>query len=150
MASTVLAIVSASCMLPLVAAGRQAQEADRLKYAVEIGQALIEEITARPVVDSRVSDTVLGPSAMETSRKAYLNVDAFNGFTESGQPLQDYEGATMAGTALQGFWRTASTQYVTYSGQVSGDTSSFVLVTVNVYYGTRLMTTFSRLAAVEQ
>ena len=82
--------------------------------------------------------------------ETWLPKERLNGFTESGQPLQDYEGANVAGAALQGFWRTASAQYVTYTGQVTGDTSSFVRVTVNVYYGTRLMTTFNRLAAVEQ
>src|SRR5262249_34664162 len=101
-ASLVLAIVTAACALPLVAAAQQTQEADRLKYAVELGQALMDEIMARPVMDSRVNDTVPGPSEIETSRKAFLNVDAFNGFTEFGSAAPiDYEGAAMSGIALQ-------------------------------------------------
>jgi len=150
LASVVLAIVAAACTLPMISAAQDASAADRLKYAVEFGQALMQEIVARPVADARVTDTVPGPSPIETSRKAYLNVDAFNGLTEFGAGLTDYEGATMAGATLQGFWRTASTQYVTYTGQVTGDTTSFVLITVQVYYGTRLMTTLTRLTAVEQ
>lgn len=150
MAALVLSIVASSVMLPLLAAASRNDEAVRLKYAVELAQALIDEIAARPLQDSRVSDTVLGPSASETSRKAYVNVDAFDGFSESSDKiLRDYEGAAVAGDAMQGFWRTASVQYVTFSGQVAGDTSALALITVNVYAGTRLYTTLTRLVAVE-
>ncbi len=150
MAALVLAITAGSVMLPMLAAAERNDEAVRLKYAIELGQALLDEIAARPVQDSRVSDTTLGPSAAETSRKAYVNVDAFDGFSESSDKiLRDYESAAVAGDAIQGFWRTSSVQYVNYAGQYAGDTNAFALITVNVYSGNRLMVTLTRLVTVE-
>ena len=150
LASVVMATVATSCMLPLLASAQQVQESERIKYATELGQALMEEISARAVSDARVSGTVLGPGPGETSRKAYCNVDAFHGLSETTDGvLRDYEGAAVAGSALSGFTRSATVQYVNYAGQAVGDTGSFVLITVNVFHGSRPLATFTRLMTVE-
>ena len=151
MASVVLAIVAASCTLPLTAAAKQLADAEQLRYATELGQALIDEIAARPVTDARVADKVPGPSALETSRKAYLNTDAFNGFAESSDKVaRDYEGTAIAGDTISGYWRTASVQYVSFAGQMTGDDNAFALVTVRVYFNTQQVATLTRLLSVEQ
>lgn len=149
LASVVLAVVSAAASLPILAAAENAREAERLRYATEMGQALIDEILARPLVDTRVGDRTLGPSAAETSRKAYVNVDAFNGLTESSLKPADYTGAAVGDATVQGFWRAATVKYVSFAGQPAGDTAGFALIQVEVFYQTTLMVTFTRLVAAE-
>lgn len=149
-ASLVMAIVAASATLPLVAGEQQRQEADKLKYAVQIGQALMAEVLARPLATAAVADKVLGPSGLETSRKAYLNVDAFHGYQESDRVVKSYDGNAIADSSVSGFWRSVSVQFVTFSGQVVGDNYSLALVQVDVYHGSTRLVRFSRVVSVEE
>jgi len=150
MASVVLAIVAASATLPVIAGVQNIQEAERLRHAVEIGQALMDEIRARPFGDVRVPDKTRGPSGLEISRLSFLNVDAFHGFSESDKVLRTYEGVSIAEETVNGFWRSVTADYVNFAGQYAGDTDAFVLVRVDVYHGTTLMASFSRLMSAEE
>lgn len=150
LASVVLAVVAGAVTVPIVTGAQNAQQAEQVRYATEIGAALMDEILARPVVDSRVSDKTAGPSGIESSRKAYVNADAFNGYSEtSDKVLRDYAGAAVSEATVQGFYRQASVQYVTFAGQVSGDTTGFLLARVDVYYQGALLVSFTRLIAAE-
>lgn len=149
LASTALAITTSAVCLPLLAATENAQQAEQMKYATELGQSAMEEILARPLVDPRVADTTVGPSAAEPTRKAYVNVDAFSGLSESSQTPADYTGTTISAASVQGFWRSVTVQYVQFTGQPVTDTTGFARVTVNVYYQSTLLVTFTRLVAAE-
>jgi prepilin-type N-terminal cleavage/methylation domain-containing protein len=149
LASTILAIVSAAATLPILAGEQYRQEADRLKHASELGRALMDEILARPVQSTQVPDTLLGPSAIETSREKFLNVDAFAGYSESDGVLRNHALGVINAADVSGMWRSVTVQYATYPGQMAGDTTGLLLVRVNVLKGNVTLASFSRLVARE-
>ncbi len=134
LAATVLAIVGATAMWPFIAGVQQAAEAARLEQAVALGQALMEEILARPFTDPNDKTNVLGPEPGETSRDQFDNIDDFHGLDELTDGLQNFLGNTITASSLVGFRRTATVQYVSFAGlgQQATDTNSFVRIEVRV------------------
>ncbi|HKQ50612.1 MAG TPA: type II secretion system protein [Phycisphaerae bacterium] len=149
LATTVLAIVSASAALPFVAGVHQANEAARLEQAVALGQALMEEILTRPVLDPTGRGATLGPESGETTRNLFDNIDDFHGYSEQSTGLRDYKNQAITDAALAGFWRDVTVQYVTFANQQTADTTGYAKVTVRVWDGTANVMTLTRIAARE-
>lgn len=151
LASTVLAIVSASAALPFAAGIQQTNEAARLERAIALGQALMEEILARPFfeVDERVASP--GPGADETTKDLYNNLDDFDGYTEVGGTVLNFDGTPVTDDSLSGYTRQASVQYVSFAGlsQKATDVNSFVHIQVRVYHNGTLLVTLDRIASRE-
>lgn len=149
LATTVLAIVSASAALPFVAGVHQANEAARLEQAVALGQALMEEILSRPLLDPSNRGATPGPESGETARNLFDNIDDFQGYSEQATGLRDYKNQAIADAALAGYWRDATVQYVTFANQQAADTNSYAKIVVRVWDGTANVVTVARIAARE-
>jgi prepilin-type N-terminal cleavage/methylation domain-containing protein len=149
LASTILAVVAASAALPFAAGVQQAQEAARLEQAVALGQAMMEEVLARPFFEPGNSTPAPGPDSGETARTLFDNIDDFHGFSESVGGLRNYQNQPITDSAAAGLWRTVAVQYVSFPIQTAQDTNSFVKVTVNVFDGNTLALTLQRLVSRE-
>lgn len=145
----ILAIVSASATLPFIAGTQQIQASGRLEQATALGQALMEEILARPFLAPGDPDTTPGPEADESSRDEFKNKDDFDGLTESSGALKNFENALITDKDSSGLWRTATVHYVTFPDQAATDVNSFVHIQVKVYDGNDPIVTLDRIASRE-
>ncbi len=151
LAATILAMVSTTAMWPFIAGVQQANEAARLEQAVALGQALMEEILARPFTDPNDKTNVLGPEPFEIQRFQYDNIDDFHGLNETVSGLKDFKNDAITANNLLGFRRTATVQYISFTGlgQQAADTNTFVRVEVCVYDNNVLMARLCRIATRE-
>lgn len=149
LASTILAIVGATTTLPFVAGVQRTNEAARLEQAVALGQAMMEEILARPFFVPGVRTPAPGPDWGETSRDKFDNIDDFHGFSESASGLKDYRNVAITDASCAGLWRDVTVTYVTFPNQASSDTNCFVLIRVRVMDGNAPLVTLNRIAARE-
>ncbi len=149
LASTILAITAAAAALPFAAGTQSAQAALELEQAVELGQALMEEILARPFLAPEDPVVALGPEGGELQRKVYNAIDDFHGFTEKGDVLRNYKLVALADESLDGYWRDVTIEYVSFPEQKGGDVNSFVHVQVRVHHGSKLLVTLDRLVCRE-
>ena len=149
MATTILAIIATGAALPFIAGTQQIQHAAKLEQAVGFGEALMEEILARPFYESDVRLASPGPGAGETSRDLYNNMDAFDGLTESSGGLRDFQNTAVTDEAASGLWRSATVQYVRLPDQPADDRLAFVHIQVLVYQDGELLVRLDRLASRE-
>ncbi|MFQ5429365.1 MAG: prepilin-type N-terminal cleavage/methylation domain-containing protein [Phycisphaerae bacterium] len=149
LASTVLAIVAVSALLPFAAGIQQSKEATKLSQAVELGQALMEEVLARPFLASAESVPAMGPESGELTRTLFDSANDFQGYAESDGVLRDFNNVPLTDPSLAGFWRSVTLQYVTLPNQDPNDVNSLIHVQVNVYYDTALMVTLDRVVSRE-
>jgi prepilin-type N-terminal cleavage/methylation domain-containing protein len=149
LASTILAIVASAALLPFAAGMQQVNAAAELEQATALGEALMEEVLARPFFEPDQVAPTPGPDASETNRLEYKSVDDFSGFSESSGDLRNFEDNTITDPAVAGFWRTVSIQYVTFPNQDPSDVNSFMHVQVKVYRETALLVTLDRIVTRE-
>jgi len=151
LAATVLAVVGATAMWPFLAGVQQAAEAAKLEQAVALGQALMEEILARPFTDPNDKTNVLGPEPGESSRAQFDNIDDFHGLDELTAGLNNFTGNTITASSLAGFRRTVTVQYVSFAGlgQQAADINSFVRIEVRVFENGVPLVRLCRLATRE-
>ncbi len=151
LATTVLAIVAASAAFPFAAGVQQTNEAAKLAQAAALGQAMMEEILARSFFEPNEPVASPGPGPGEGSRPLFNNIDDFDGYVETSQTLRDFQGTATTDPTLAGFWRQVSVQYVAMPAlnQAVYDVNSFVRIRVDVYYGSTLLVTLSRIASRE-
>jgi type II secretory pathway pseudopilin PulG len=150
-ATTVLAIVSATAALPFAAGMQQTREAARLQEATALGQALMEEILARSFFQPGNRVASPGPDTGESSRPLFDNLDAFDGYAESDQVPRDFQNSPISDASAAGFWRQASVQYISLPAlnQATTDVNSMVHIQVKVFYNAALLVTLDRIAARE-
>lgn len=148
LSATVLAIVAASATIPFSAGVQQVNEAGKLDEAAALGEALMEEILARPFFDPADRTASPGPEGGLT-RATYDNIDDFHGYSETAGNLKDFKNQSKTASTSTGLWRTATVQYITFPGQSATDTNSFIRVTVNVMDGTTQVAKFTRIVARE-
>jgi len=149
MATAVLAIVAAAAALPFAAGTQQIQEAAELEHAVALGEALMEEILARPFYQYDERTASPGPETGENSRELYNNVDDFDGFDESTDVLRNFETTAITDVTAAGFLRKASVSYVRLANQPADDRLAFVHVEVRVYHDGDLVVKLNRLVGRE-
>ena len=151
LAATVLAIVSATAILPFLAGNQQVNEAAKLEQAAALGQALMEEILARPFADPNSTSVTPGPETGESSRNLFDNIDDFNGYSEAVGGVKNFKNAAVTAASTNGFWRQATVTYITFPGlnQQPTDLNSLVRIEVQVYYGTTLLIKLDRIATRE-
>ena len=149
MASVVLAVVAASALLPFAAGTQQVNESAKLDQAITLGQALMEEILARPFFAPGNRTASPGPETGETTKASYTSVDDFNTYAESTSAVKDYQGATVTDQEVQGYRRTATVQYVTVPNQRTDDTNAFIQVRVDVYHNDALLASLTRIVGRE-
>jgi len=149
LATTILAIIASTATLPFVVGTQHVNEAARVEQAVAYGQALMEEILARPFWAPDKREPLLGPDPGMTSRAEFDSIDDFHGLSESDGVLRDYNNQTINDDTNDGIWREVSVQYVGFPDQADDDADSFVHIQVRVYDGTALLVTLDRIATRE-
>ncbi len=149
LASTILAITAAAAALPFAAGTMNANAALELEQAVELGDALMNEILARPFLAPEDPVVSLGPELGENARKDYNAIDDFHGLTEQGDVLRNYKEVALADESLRGFWRDVTIEYVSFPEQPVDDVNSFVHVRVRCHRDTKLLVTLDRLVCRE-
>ena len=149
LATMVLAIVGATATLPFVAGMQNIQEAAKLDRAVALGQALMEEIMARPfdVVATTASPAAPAPGTLDRSN--YFTILQFNGYAEVGSQPLNYDGTVMNDPLYAGYQRAVSVIPVSYPGQDPVDTGNLVHVQVQVFLNKEPIVRLDRLAARE-
>ncbi|MFQ5422688.1 MAG: hypothetical protein ACE5F9_01780 [Phycisphaerae bacterium] len=149
LAATILAVVAASATLPFISGTQQMQASARLEQATALGQALMEEILARPFFAQTERLAAPGPGPGEKTRTLFKNIDDFHGLTESAANVRNYQNTLITDAGVSDLWRTASVQYVTFPDQDAADVDSFVHIHVTVFDGTDPIVTLDRIAARE-
>ena len=149
LAAMVMAIVASSAMLPFAAGMQNIQEANKLERAVSLGQALMEEILARPFDAVASTVTRTAPVTGDKNRSNYSTIKQFNGYSESDKEARNYKGDVISSTWVDNYWRVATVTGVTYPEQNATDTGNLVRVEVFVYYNDQLMVRLVRLVARE-
>ena len=149
LASTILAVVGATATYPFVAGTQQVTESAKTEEAVALGQALMEEILARPFFEEGSTTPSPGPDAGETDRSLYKSIDDFHGVSESDKVLRNFKNDDAADSSNDGYWRTASVVYVSFPNQSPGDANAFARITVDVFYKDTLQVRLVRIAARE-
>lgn len=149
-AATVLSIVATSALLPFTAGASHALAAIRLQKATAYGQAMMEEVLARPFYGPDGTTNPPGPdTAFEDRRQRYDDLDDFSGFTEQVTGMRDYINQPITDPDATGLWRDVTITYVSFPGQQAADTNSYILVRVRVWDGNALLATLHRLVARE-
>jgi Tfp pilus assembly protein PilV len=148
LSATILAIVSASATLPFAAGLQQTLESSRLEQAVALGQAMMEEILARPFSDPNGASAA-GPESGESSRDKFDNIDDYHGYAESDHIARNYLNAAINDPAVKELWRSVSVQYVTMPNQPTADVNTFVRITVTVFNDTAALVRLDRIASRE-
>lgn len=149
LAATVLAIVAASATLPFAAGVQNTVEAGNLERAVELGESMMEEVLARPFFAVGQTTPTPGPDSGETDRSKYNSIDDFNNFAETQGDVRDYRNQTMPTASADGYRRSVTVEFVTFTNQATGDTNSLAHVQVKVYKNTNLLATLDRLVTRE-
>ncbi len=148
LAASILAFAATAAAIPFAAGLQQTQEALRLEQASVLAESLMDEIVAHPFDDPNAAGVyTLGPEAGETSRTLFDNIDDYHGYSESSGGAKDFAGNTI--TAANGLWRSVTVQYTTVSGQATGLSTVFALVTVTVTDGSRSAVVLKRLVTRE-
>ena len=95
----------------------QTHDALHRRRAVELAEALMDEILSLPYCDAQdetCGDSGPGPEAGETNRASFDNVDDFHGFSESAGSLAD-----AAGTAYDALYQDFQRSVTVTTGNVS-------------------------------
>lgn len=149
LASVILAIVAATATLPFTAGVINSTEAQKLEQAVELGQAMMEEVLSRPFYGPKQTSPTPGPEPEETARLLYDSIDDFDGYSESDFILRDFKNNPITDPVVEGYWREIKVQFVSYPNMQPGDVNSLALITVKVYRHSSLLVTLSRLISRE-
>lgn len=130
LASALLAFAVAAVSQAVVAGQMQTVEALHHRRAVELTEALMDEVLRLPYDDPQGASSP-GPEAGESSRSAFDNADDYHGFSETAGTLADAAG-TLYSAPFQDFTRSVTAAYgnVTVTGFASAIPGLTVTVTV--------------------
>ncbi len=106
LASVILAVAVAAISQAVLAGQMQAYHALHRRRAVDLAEALMEEVLRLPYNDPDGTSSP-GPEAGETDRGRFDNIDDYNGFGEAAGTLVDLADAPYD-SAYQGFSRSVT------------------------------------------
>lgn len=154
MAATVLAVAVVGVVGPITASYSQARFAQRTGDANLLAQQLLDEITAKPLVDPVDGNTNPGPESGEVNRQDFNNADDYDGYADTTTTMNGMSGASVAWNNNIVYQRNVTVQYwATPSGPASpGGPFALVTVTVTAPDGEkvrvpRLMADFPRMSS---
>jgi len=127
-ASIILSVTVVAVAQAIMAGHMQTAEALHRRRAMEMAEALTEEVLRLPYDDPDGASNP-GPESGETSRASFDNIDDYHGFTESAGNVSDLAG-TVYPIAYDRFARSVSV--VADSQTVTGFGSAFDGQTVTV------------------
>lgn len=105
-ASAVLSFVVAALTQAIVAGQTQTQYALHAGRAVQLAEAMLEEVLSKPWTDP-AGGSGLGPESGENARADFDDLDDYAGFTEDAGSLSDATGTPYA-DAFQSFERSVA------------------------------------------
>jgi hypothetical protein len=108
-----LALAVAAISQAVLAGQMQTYEALHQRRAVELAEALVDEVLHLPYDDPEGASAP-GPEAGETGRSLFDNADDYHGFSEAAGSLADASG-TLYPASLQDFSRSVSAAYANIS-----------------------------------
>ncbi|MCP4247271.1 MAG: hypothetical protein GY778_09510 [bacterium] len=144
-AATILAVAVAAVAQAVVAGQMQSYAALYQRRAVEMAEALMDEVLSLPYDDPQGASTP-GPEAGETTRAAFDNADDFHGYGEAATTLADAAGTVYA-TPFQDFSRSVTAAYSNVAVTGFADPIPALTVTVTVQDGAGQSWTLTRLIA---
>lgn len=147
-AATILAIVSVTATLPFISGLQHVNEALRREYAVFLGEAMMEEVLARPFFPSGSRTPTPGPEAGE-QRDTFDSIDDFHGYAETAGDLRNYKNQPFKIESFPDFWRKVTVEYISFPNQSPGDTNCFMRVTVQVFDASEMLVQLTRIASRE-
>lgn len=134
LACAVLGFVVAAVAPAIVAGQMQAHDAMREERAVQLADALLEEILSKPYADPEGA-TVTGPDAGETQRTLFDNCDDYHGYSEALGAVSDAAGVAYP-SVYSVFSRSVTCTYETVSVTGLGSKAGLtVVVTVTDDHG---------------
>ena len=119
------------------------------EQATALGEAMMEEVLARPFFEPGQTAPTLGPDGSESNRQQFKSIDDFASFSESVGNLGDFQDNAISDTSVAGFLRTVSIQYVTFPNQDPSDVNGFMRIQVKVYRDSVLLVTLDRIVSRE-
>jgi len=140
LATVVLAAAAATVIMPFAAGARCTAEDARLTVAVDLAEALMEEILSKPFSDPN------GSEAGETGRSNWDDMDDYNGYSEGQGQISSFDGVAVDDSATVNLTRQATVQGVYVAGQDTGEDPTFLRITVEVKYRGETVVELSRLA----
>ena len=145
LASVILAFAVVAISQAVLAGQRQTYAALHQRRAVELAEALMDEVLHLPYDDPDGASTP-GPEAGETGRSAFDNADDYHGFSESGGSLAD-ASETIYPAAFQDFSRSVAAAYASVSVTGFADPLPGLTITVTVQDSTGQSWTLTRFIA---
>ena len=133
LSAAILGFTAVGITSALMAGINQNKVSGEYTVAVNLGQALIDEILSHPFYDpNNPLNITPGPEADETSRIRLDNIDDYDGLSEPEGAMKDPNGFTISDQSLKDYSRSVTTQYVYLPGQDTGKRPTFIIVTVEV------------------
>ena len=133
LAVTLLAFSVAAVAQAVLAGQMQSYNALHQRRAVEMAEALMDEVLHLPY-DDPDGASAPGPEGGESGRTAFDNADDYHGFTESAGTAADAFGTTYAAT-FQDFSRSVTAAYGNVSVTGFADPLPGLTITVTVQDG---------------
>jgi len=130
---TLLAVCVFAITMPFTVGAGIEQEDARRSLASMLASEMMEEILAKPFDDPQGGGSA-GPEAGESSRSNFDNIDDYDGYSESAGAIADMAGTALTEPAATDLSRHVTVDYVYVSGQDTGESASFVRITVQVQY----------------
>jgi len=144
MALVVLGLAVAAILTPITAAVDQKDRAAKQMVAVLLAEQTIEECLSRTVWCSN-DPIVLGHDAGKTTRAAYNEKSDYHNLNESASQLGTVYGSALAASTFPNLKRKTWMQTLYLSGEYTGYSPDFVMLTVRVYDGDEELVTLRRL-----
>jgi hypothetical protein len=133
MASVLLAIAVVGIAGPLGAASTQSRLGQERGTAVGLARELMEEIAAKPLVDSGTVKGIGPESAQgETDRSKFDAANDYNGYTDSTTGLKNLAGGTVAFPASATYTRSVAFEFRASPNGVAVGSGDYGVVTVTV------------------
>jgi len=144
LAAVILATTITAITMPFTAAAQNEQVEARHVMAMSLAQELMEEILGKPFYDAGRS-LIPGPSASETTRWEFTNMDAYDGCAEAPGNIMALDGQLVTDPAAAELSREVSATYVYVTGQDTSKDATFIRITVTVKYRSQTIITLRRL-----
>jgi len=144
LAAVILATSITAVTMPMTIVTVNDADESRQALATSLVHELMEEILARPFYDPQGTSGP-GPEVGETHRGLFDNVDDYHGYTEAPGEITTMDGVVVDGVPATGLSRQVLATYVYVSGQDTGDSPTFIRVSVTVKHGSRVLVSVTRL-----
>jgi type II secretory pathway pseudopilin PulG len=130
LASVVLAAAVIVVCSALAASMEHDAVAQERAVAASLARQLMEEISAKPLVDPIDGLLSLGPPSGQSSRSDFTNIGNYHGYTDQSNGIQMLDGSTVQPGGSRRYTRSVHVEHRLTSSGVPAGAGRFALVTV--------------------